>query len=139
MKPTRVLTNPTAETHMRSRRRNTELALLLMAVVVILAAYILASLGRLAEIPANIVPFLIVILGLLLVAHVATRRLAPQADPVLLPLAGLLNGFGYVFIARLDEDLPVCRRRGRSSVSVRSSRLCSWCRGPVGSSSTDTH
>ena len=105
MKPTRVLTNPTAETHMRSRRRNTELALLLMAVVVILAAYILASLGRLAEIPANIVPFLIVILGLLLVAHVATRRLAPQADPVLLPLAGLLNGFGYVFIARLDEDL----------------------------------
>jgi cell division protein FtsW (lipid II flippase) len=90
---------------MTSRRRNTELALLVMAAVVIVAAYLLASLGRLAEIPANIVPFLLIILGLLLVAHLATRRLAPRADPVLLPLAGLLNGIGYVFIARLDEDL----------------------------------
>ena len=90
---------------MRSRRRNAELGLLLMVAVVVVAAYVLASLGRLAEIPANIVPFLLVILGLLLVAHVATRRLAPLADPVLLPIAGLLNGLGYVFIARLDEDL----------------------------------
>ncbi len=89
---------------MRSRR-NTELALLIMAAVVIVAAYVLASLGRLSEIPGNIVPFLGVILGLLLVAHVGTRRLAPEADPVLLPVAGLLNGLGYVFIARLDEDL----------------------------------
>ena len=77
----------------------------MMAAVVIVAAYVLASLGRLAEIPANIVPFLLVILGLLVGAHVATRRLAPDADGVLLPLAGLLNGLGYVFIARLDEDL----------------------------------
>ena len=90
---------------MLRRRRNTELSLLLTAAIVIVAAYVLASLGRLAELPANIVPFLGIILGLLLVAHIATRHLAPLADPVLLPLAGLLNGFGYVFIARLDEDL----------------------------------
>ena len=90
---------------MLRRRRNTELSLLFTVAIVIVAAYVLASLGRLAELPANIVPFLGVILGLLLLAHVATRRLAPLADPVLLPLAGLLNGFGYVFIARLDEDL----------------------------------
>jgi peptidoglycan glycosyltransferase len=38
-------------------------------------------------------------------AHVATRRLAPHAEATLLPLAALLNGIGYVFIARLDHRL----------------------------------
>jgi peptidoglycan glycosyltransferase len=33
------------------------------------------------------------------------RRLAPGADGVLLPIAGLLNGIGYVMIARLDDRL----------------------------------
>ena len=42
-------------------------------------------------------------LGLFLAAHLAMRRLAPGADGTLLPLAALLNGIGYVFIARLDE------------------------------------
>ncbi|MCB0997543.1 MAG: FtsW/RodA/SpoVE family cell cycle protein [Acidimicrobiales bacterium] len=87
------------------RPRTTELFLLLVVGVITVAAYALASLGRFAVLPANIVPFLGSILALLGVAHVATRRLAPKADPMLLPLAGLLNGLGYVFIARLDDDL----------------------------------
>ena len=86
-------------------RRNTELGLVLLGGVVTATLYTLASLGRTASIPADIGPFLGVVLGLVLVAHVATRRLAPAADGVLLPVAGLLNGIGYVFIARLDEDL----------------------------------
>jgi len=86
-------------------RRNTELGLMLMAGVLTAGAYTLAGLGRSASLPANLVPFLLIILGLLAVAHVATRRLAPNADGILLPLAGLLNGVGYVFIARLDSDL----------------------------------
>jgi cell division protein FtsW (lipid II flippase) len=86
-------------------RRNTELGLVLLAAVLTSGAYALASLGRSASLPANIVPFLIIIVGLLAVAHVATRRLAPGADSILLPLGGLLNGIGYVFIARLDSDL----------------------------------
>ncbi len=39
-------------------------------------------------------------LGLALVAHVANRWLAPDANAVILPLAALLNGIGYVVIAR---------------------------------------
>ena len=86
-------------------RRNTELGLIILAAVLTAGAYVLAGLGRSASLPVDIVPFLVIILGLLAVAHVATRRLAPGADGILLPLAGLLNGIGYVFIARLDSDL----------------------------------
>jgi peptidoglycan glycosyltransferase len=89
----------------RAPRRTTELALLVMVGVVVVAAYVLASLGRLAELPADIVPFFGVILALLAGAHVATRRLVPASDATLLPLAALLNGFGYVMIARLDDEL----------------------------------
>ncbi|MBA3267431.1 MAG: FtsW/RodA/SpoVE family cell cycle protein [Acidimicrobiia bacterium] len=86
-------------------RRNTELGLIVLAVALTAGAYVLASLGRSSSLPVDLVPFLVIILGLLAVAHVATRRLAPGADGILLPLAGLLNGIGYVFIARLDTDL----------------------------------
>ena len=86
-------------------RRSMELGLVLLGGVVTAALYTLASLGRTASIPADIGPFLGVVLGLVLVAHLATRRFAPGADGVLLPVAGLLNGVGYVFIARLDQDL----------------------------------
>jgi peptidoglycan glycosyltransferase len=86
-------------------RRNTELSLILLGAVITAGAYTLASLGTTSSIPANIGPFLAVILGLFLAAHLAVRKLAPGADGMLLPLAGLLNGIGYVFIVRLDKDL----------------------------------
>ena len=86
-------------------RRNTELGLVILAAVITAGLYTLASLGRTASIPGNLVPFLLVVLGLLVAGHLAMRRLAPNADGILFPLAGLLNGIGYVVIARLDEDL----------------------------------
>jgi peptidoglycan glycosyltransferase len=86
-------------------RRNAELSLLLIGLAVIGGAYALASLGSTASVPADIGPFLGLLLALFLAAHVAVRKLAPGADGTLLPLAVLLNGIGYVFIARLDEDL----------------------------------
>ncbi len=86
-------------------RRNTELGLLVMVVVITGGAYVLASLGQDAVVPPNVLPFLGVVLALLLVAHIVNRRLAPNADATLLPLAGLLNGLGFVVIARINEKL----------------------------------
>ena len=75
-----------------------------MAGALTVAGYVLASLGRTASVPVDLLPFLIFILGVLAVAHLVVRRWAPRATPVLLPVAAALNGLGYVFIARLDGD-----------------------------------
>lgn len=85
--------------------RATELGLLALVAIITVGAYVLASLGLTASIPANVGPFLGFLLALMLAAHIATRRLAPAASPVLLPLAAFLNGLGYVFIARLSSHL----------------------------------
>jgi peptidoglycan glycosyltransferase len=90
---------------MRVIRRNTELGLILLGAVITTGGYVLASLGRSASLPADLIPFIVIVLGLLGATHIATRRLAPSADGMLLPLAALLNGIGYVFIARLDHEL----------------------------------
>ena len=85
-------------------RRRTELWLVVMAALITAAAYVLAALGKNSTMPATIVPFLVALLVLLLAAHVAVRFFASGADSTLLPLAVLLNGLGYVMIARLSDE-----------------------------------
>src|SRR5690606_3066500 len=84
-------------------RRTTELGLLVLGTMFVVGAYLLATLPEDSKIPTTVGPFLGIIVGLPLAAHVAVRRRAPRGDGMLLPLASLLNGLGYVFIVRLDE------------------------------------
>ena len=83
-------------------RRRTELGLLVAAAVIIVASYTLMVLGNTAKLPSDVGPLLAVMLGLGAVAHIANRILAPSAHPVVLPIAFLLNGIGYVMISRID-------------------------------------
>jgi cell division protein FtsW (lipid II flippase) len=87
------------------RRRNAELGLGFLAVVVTIGGYILLALARGPSLPPDVGPLLAGIVVLYVVAHLAARRLAPGADGTLLPLAALLNGIGFVTIARIDRGL----------------------------------
>ncbi|MBX7552681.1 FtsW/RodA/SpoVE family cell cycle protein [Streptomyces sp. NPDC004232] len=85
-------------------RRNTELALLVFAVVIPVFAYANVGLAIDGKVPAGLLAYGLG-LGLLAgVAHLVVRKFAPYADPLLLPLATLLNGLGLVCIWRLDQS-----------------------------------
>lgn len=88
---------------LETANRTTELGLVLLVAIIVAGAYVLASLGKTASLPVHLGPFLAIVLGLFLAGHLALRILAPGADPVLLPIAGLLNGLGYVVIVRLNH------------------------------------
>src|SRR5262245_66013943 len=85
-------------------RRSTELSLVVMAGTITAGAYTLASLGQYTQIPARIVPFLLTLLAMLLLAHLAVRGFARGADPTVLPIVALLHGMGYVMIPRRDPE-----------------------------------
>ena len=86
-------------------RRSTELGLVVMAVILAAGGYALTALAKGTELPADLVPFAAGSAGLAVVAHLAVRRFAPRADGTLLGLAVVLNGIGFVTIARLDPEL----------------------------------
>ncbi len=88
-----------------TRRRNTELALGLLAVLITGFGYLLVQLADKPDLPPDLWAFLGIVFGLYVVAHLAVRRFAPNADPTLLPIAALLNGIGFITISRLDRDL----------------------------------
>ncbi|MFG3184366.1 FtsW/RodA/SpoVE family cell cycle protein [Streptomyces nigra] len=85
-------------------RRNTELGLLVFAVVIPVFAYANVGLAINDEVPAGLLAYGIG-LGLLAgIGHLGVRKFAPYADPLMLPLATLLNGLGLVIIWRLDQS-----------------------------------
>ncbi|MGW7085080.1 FtsW/RodA/SpoVE family cell cycle protein [Streptomyces sp. NPDC054871] len=85
-------------------RRNTELALLAFAVVIPLFAYINVGLAIDGELPSGMLGYGCGLGLLAAVGHIVVRRFAPYADPLLLPIATLLNGLGLVVIWRLDQS-----------------------------------
>jgi cell division protein FtsW (lipid II flippase) len=84
-------------------RRRTELLMLIFVVGVVMLAYANVGLGLNGKVPAGMFEYGIAFAVLVGAAHLAVRWLAPYADPLLLPLAALLNGLGIVMIYRLQE------------------------------------
>ncbi|CAM5242893.1 FtsW/RodA/SpoVE family cell cycle protein [Streptomyces avidinii] len=85
-------------------RRNTELLLLGFAVLIPMFAYANVGLAINGTLPPGMVLYGLGLGALAGIAHLVVRRYAKYADPLLLPLATLLNGLGLVLIWRLDQS-----------------------------------
>ena len=97
-------TAPEPQAPARPTRRGVELSLIVAAVLVSMYGYAEVGLARHGAVPQGTLGYGCGLAGLALVAHVAVRARAPYADPLLLPIAVLLNGIGLVLIYRLDLE-----------------------------------
>lgn len=110
----------TVETITPRTRRNVELVLLLLAVGITLLAWVSVDVGVRETVPAQLLTVGGGLLGLVLAFHLVLRWRASYADPVMLPIATLLNGFGLVMIHRLDLA------GGRTGVDSDAGRQLVW-------------
>jgi cell division protein FtsW (lipid II flippase) len=85
-------------------RRRTELLMLAFAVAVVAFADAAVGFGLNGSVPASLPAYIGGFALIMLAAHAAVRWLAPWADPLMLPVAALLNGLGVVMIYRLQES-----------------------------------
>jgi cell division protein FtsW (lipid II flippase) len=83
-------------------RRGVELVLLVIAIAIVLLAWVTVDLNRNGTVPADIIPVAGGLVVLAVVVHLVLRWKAPYADPLLLPITTALNGLGLVMIHRLD-------------------------------------
>ncbi|MEV6735514.1 FtsW/RodA/SpoVE family cell cycle protein [Streptomyces sp. NPDC051104] len=88
------------------RRRGTEFGLIVLAVLLSVYGYCAVGLARHGTLPPGALRYGAGLGALALLAHCAVRLRAPYADPLLLPIAVLLNGVGLVLIYRLDLETP---------------------------------
>lgn len=83
-------------------RRNSELVLLGFAAVITTVALLIVEANQESGLRLDLIQFTLGFVVLFGGAHLAVRRYAPYADPLLLPVVALLNGLGLVLIYRLD-------------------------------------
>jgi cell division protein FtsW (lipid II flippase) len=94
--------SPVTVTPSLPNRRNSELLLLAFAGVITTVALLIVEANQERGVTWDLAQYTVAFLALFGGAHLAIRRFAPYADPLLLPVVALLNGLGLVLIHRLD-------------------------------------
>ncbi|EYT54708.1 cell division protein FtsW [Leucobacter sp. UCD-THU] len=93
-----------------------ELSLVLFAMAVGIAAIVIVDLTVLGRVTTTLLPTGALFLIALFALHITIRRIAPDADPLIMPIATLLNLVGVAMIYRIDLARSVS---GWESTSVR--------------------
>jgi cell division protein FtsW (lipid II flippase) len=84
-------------------RRSTELLMTAFALALVALAFASTALSLKGQHPSTIIGYIVAYSAIIIGAHLAVRKFAPFADPLLLPIATALNGLGLVMIYRLTE------------------------------------
>ncbi|MBB0243904.1 FtsW/RodA/SpoVE family cell cycle protein [Streptomyces alkaliphilus] len=92
-------------------RRNTELAMLVFAVLIPVLAMANIGLAKEGSLPPGMLGYGAGLAAIAGISHLVVRRFAPYADPLMLPIATLLNGLGLVLIWRLDLEPTITTAR----------------------------
>jgi cell division protein FtsW (lipid II flippase) len=82
-------------------RRRTELIMLVFAFALVAFAFANVGYSLKGKLPSGLAEYMAAFVVIVVVGHLALRRFAPWADPLLLPLAAMLNGLGIVMTYRL--------------------------------------
>jgi cell division protein FtsW (lipid II flippase) len=85
-----------------ARQRNLELVLLVFACAIAAFAIVLVQLGALGHVDQTVVTLAAGLAILVFCMHFAMRIVAPNADPLILPIITVLNGLGIAEIYRID-------------------------------------
>jgi cell division protein FtsW (lipid II flippase) len=107
--------------------RGIELVLLAFAAVLVTGALALVEANQEQELTQALLWVGLAYLALFTIAHLAVRRFAPFADPLILPCVALLNGLGLVMIHRLDlARVDRALAAGRDAPVELVSRQIAW-------------
>jgi cell division protein FtsW (lipid II flippase) len=85
-----------------ARLRNLELVLLVFAVGIVALSIVLVQLGVLGHVDETTLTLAAGLAVLVFAMHFAMRIVAPNADPLILPIITVLNGLGIAEIYRID-------------------------------------
>ena len=88
-------------------RRHSELFLLILAAIPVLLLYSMYVLTSGNELGLENLGVPLGLFGAFGLAHLAIRRLAPAADPAILPIVFLLSGVGITYLTRLAPALAI--------------------------------
>jgi cell division protein FtsW (lipid II flippase) len=102
-------------------RRSTELWMLLFAFGIVAFAFASTAFSLKGQHPSTFFEYMVAFVVVIGGAHLALRKWAPYADPLLLPIATVLNGLGIVMIYRLNQ----VGRNGNASAGAPISTLSS--------------
>jgi cell division protein FtsW (lipid II flippase) len=97
--------------------RGTELVMLAFAAGLTALALVLVDSGQQHSVSPQVAYYGLAYLALFGAAHLAVRRWAPYADPLILPCVALLNGLGVVMVHRLDLAFAARAARSGSTYS----------------------